>query len=109
MQTCRVVQDGGIRNPEIRSQVPNLAAEKRSFPKVKSILQVTAAYANISQDQRGTTCYETYKNGRFMGDTICGQLFADRHHHRQALPSSLPPRSIRGIRVIRGPVIESNA
>ncbi|MDX1930591.1 MAG: hypothetical protein SFV81_28970 [Pirellulaceae bacterium] len=44
------VQDGGIRSPETRNQVPNLAAEKQSFPKVKSRLQVTADYANISQD-----------------------------------------------------------
>jgi hypothetical protein len=55
------------------------------------------------------TCYETYKNGRFMAGIICGWLFADRHRHRQSLPSPLPLRSIRDIRVIRGPVIESNA
>ena len=69
------MQDGGIRSPETRSQVPNLAVEKRSFRKVKFVLKVSAAYANLSQGQRGTTCYgRTGTVGLRLG-TLCRQLY----------------------------------
>ena len=93
------MQDGGIRSKVTRSQVSKMAVEKRSFAKVISILQVTAAYTNMRRTYGHDLLRDAQEPSAFglahsavsysLADTVIGSRYLVHCSHVVSVISAL--------------------